>query len=75
MRLSCSFSSSVNPFLLILVDRSKIPFLILGSLSFSLRNYEDRSINTAIESRQVDFKMLKEEIRNYNKRRKMRRGL
>ena len=46
-----------------------------GSLSFSLRNYEDRSINTAIESRQVDFKMLKEEIRNYNTRRRMRRGL
>ena len=36
MRLSCSFSSSVKPFLLMFVDGSNIPFLIFGSLDFSL---------------------------------------
>ena len=46
-----------------------------GTLSFSLRNYEDRSIDRNIESRRVNFAMLEKEIPNYNKRRKDRRGL
>ena len=46
-----------------------------GNLSFSLRNYEDRSIDRNIESRKVNFSMLEKEIPNYNKRRKERRGL
>ncbi len=46
-----------------------------GTLSFSLRNYEDRSIDRNIESRRVNFARLEKEIPNYNKRRKDRRGL
>lgn len=46
-----------------------------GTLSFSLRNYEHRSIDRNIESRRVNFAMLEKEIPNYNKRRKDRRGL
>ena len=46
-----------------------------GSLSFSLRNYEDRSIDRNIESRKVNFAMLEKEIPSYNSRRKQRRGL
>ena len=46
-----------------------------GTLTFSLRNYEDRSIDRNIESRRVNFAMLEKEIPNYNTRRKQRRGL
>lgn len=46
-----------------------------GTLSFSLRNYEDRSIDRNIESRKVNFIMLEKEIPSYNRRRKERRGL
>lgn len=45
-----------------------------GTLTFSLRNYNDRSIDRQIESRRVNFSMLEREIPNYNKRRKERRG-
>ena len=46
-----------------------------GTLSFSLRNYEDRIIDRNIESRKVNFAMLEREIPNYNTRRTKRRGL
>ena len=46
-----------------------------GTLSFSLRNYEDRIIDRNIESRKVNFAMLEKEIPNYNTRRTKRRGL
>lgn len=46
-----------------------------GRLTLSLRNYDDKRISRDIERRSVNFKLLKEEIPKYNKRREERRRL